>query len=57
VNKPAMVRTIRRLGLALMLLSIFLGWQSTQFKSVKIIWELFIPGAITYIFARKMEQT
>ncbi len=52
-----MARTIRRMGFALMLFSIFLGWQSSQFKSVKIIWELFIPGAITYIFARKIEQT
>lgn len=43
---------IRETGLALMLLALFLGWKRSGYREVLVIWELFIPGIIIYIFAR-----
>ena len=43
---------IREVGLALMLLALFLGWKHSGYRNVLVIWELFIPGFIIYIFAR-----
>ncbi len=55
-NRVRVLRWLRQLGLALMLLALFWGWQNSDYRAVEIIWPLFIPGLVAYIFARMMEK-
>ena len=44
-------KQFKRLGLALMIIGILIGWINAGFDKIEILWELFIAGVVVYLLA------